>query len=52
MTSSIKLTYDNWRFFSWMKHFKKEAADGSFDGNWNRLIRGTKDTEDKNFINP
>ena len=46
-----KLTYNNWRFFpSWTKNFEAETGDGSFDGNWNRLIRLTKDTEDKNAL--
>ena len=49
--AKIKLTYSNWRFFpSWKENFKKEIGDGSFDGNWNRLIRQTEDTEDKNAL--
>ena len=49
-SADIALTYDNWRFFSWTEHFEKEAEDGSFDGNWDRLIRGTEDTEDRNAL--
>jgi cupin 2 domain-containing protein len=48
--SAIALTYDNWRFFSWTKNFKKETGDGSFDGKWDRLIRGTEDVEDKRAL--
>ena len=48
--STIALNYDNWRFFSWTKNFKKEAEDGSFDGKWDRLIRGTEDDEDKKAL--
>jgi cupin 2 domain-containing protein len=48
---NIELTYVNWRFFSsWIENFKKETGDGSFDGDWNRLIRQTEDGEDKNAL--
>jgi hypothetical protein len=53
MTKStrIKLTNANWRFFpSWTANFEKETGDGVFDGDWNRLIRQTEDTEDKNAL--
>jgi len=38
----VKLTYDNWQFYPWTKNFKKEAADASFDGDWERLIKSAK----------
>ncbi len=38
----INLDYSNWRFFPWTENFKKEAADGSFDGDWERLIKSAK----------
>jgi hypothetical protein len=53
MTQStrIKLTYANWRFFSsWTANFGKETGDGAFDGDWDRLIHQTEDTEDKNAL--
>jgi len=50
-SAKIELTYAHWRFFpSWTENFEKETGDGSFDGNWNRLIRQTKDTDDKNAL--
>jgi len=50
-STKIELTYTNWRFFSsWMENFKKEIGDGSFDGNWDRLIRGTAGVENKNAL--
>jgi len=49
-SAAIKLTYDNWRFFPWSENFENEATDGSFDGNWKRLIRGTESDEDKNAL--
>lgn len=49
-SEKIKLTYANWRFFSWTENFEKELEDGSFDGKWNRLIRGADGTENKNAL--
>ncbi|MDR0327065.1 MAG: cupin domain-containing protein [Planctomycetaceae bacterium] len=50
-SAKIKLNYINWQFFpSWMENFKKETGDGSFDGNWTRLIRQTEDSENKNAL--
>jgi len=49
-SAKIELTYANWRFFSWTENFEQEAEDGSFDGKWNRLIRGTNGTENKNAL--
>jgi len=50
-STNIELTYANWRFFpSWTENFKKETGDGSFDGNWDRLIRGTTGVENKSAL--
>jgi hypothetical protein len=53
MTKSTytKLAYNNWRFFpSWTKNFEAETGDGSFDGNWNRLIRHAEGNENKKAL--
>jgi hypothetical protein len=43
-TTNIELAYTNWRFFSsWTDNFEEETGDGSFDGDWNRLIRQADD---------
>jgi len=51
MQSKIKLSYDNWRFFPWANEFADTdppvSEDGTFDGNWKRLIDVTKYEADK-----
>ena len=45
----LKLRYETWPFFEWIDEFddassKSEpvSTDGTFDGNWKRLIDATK----------
>ena len=50
-SAKTELTYANWRFFpAWTENFKKETGDGSFDGDWKRLIRQAEDVDDKNAL--
>jgi cupin 2 domain-containing protein len=49
--SKIKLNYDNWPFFPWTNEFADAdppiSENGTFDGNWKRLIDITKYETDK-----
>lgn len=49
-TPKIKLDYSNWRFFPWTGNFKKESPDGSFDGNWERLIKAGKNADNRRAL--
>ena len=52
--TKINLTYDNWRFFSWTKEFADVipsiSEDGTFDGNWKRLIDIVESEYDKSAL--
>jgi cupin 2 domain-containing protein len=52
--TKIKLTYDNWQFFPWTKEFEDAeppvSDDGTFDGNWKRLIDAVESEYDKSAL--
>ena len=47
----LKLRHENWPFFEWMDEFDEAAepvsTDGTFDGNWKRLIDATESDYEK-----
>jgi len=54
MSPKIKPNYANWPFFSWTGEFDDAAepvsVDGTFDGNWKRLIEATESDIDKSAL--
>ena len=47
----LELHYENWPFFEWMDEFEDTtepvSTDGTFDGNWKRLIDATESDYEK-----